>query len=618
MRDVVHPLNHFSSARSIASMSLPPSLAIALACSLSACGGDDSIPEAQPGAVVAVTASAPTVGAKGVAVADAALARPASAPCTVTLFSNVAFKTYDPAHALPFNYAGASACPGPYAKVVLEADYSINAGRQYDRSALISIGGINLYFGTTQEPSATVAPSWHVERDVTEYANALIAAATGYVRLDNPTDATYTGVLQGTARLVFYPATSSHDAATARIADSVIPFDGDLLQGDLAALSSSTDTLQRTLSLPTNIVRAYLDVQTAPDEFWYTNVSNALAANPVFQSNGIAGGGPFREVLVTIDGQPAGVAPVVPRVYTGGIDPHLWRPTPGVETLNFIPSRIDLTPFAGALSDGNAHTIAISVEGAVPQFTILGNLLLYRDAGAATTSGAVTSNTLAAALTAPVETNGVVSPTAGSASGPYRVTATRNFVVTGYVDTSSGRVTTSVQQAVAYDNQQTFSLDSAVGMQTVDLQTGVDSTVTTQRGASTTVDTYSMHFPFTVSYAYTNATNVQVSAVTQSYTKAVSRKVGDETRFSSSWADTVKNAATTDFSSGAVVSSQASQQVTYTDSIGSCYDRQVMASATAVTAVTDALACAGKNVLNWLAQPDGAPAQGVLEAIGPD
>ena len=146
----------------------------------------------------------------------------------------------------------------------------------------------------------------------------------------------------------------------------------------------------------------------------------------------------------------------------------------------------------------------------------------------------------------------------------------------------------------------------------------VDSTVTTQRGASTTVDTYSMHFPFTVSYAYTNATNVQVSAVTQSYTKAVSRKVGDETRFSSSWADTVKNAATTDFSSGAVVSSQASQQVTYTDSIGSCYDRQVMASATAVTAVTDALACAGKNVLNWLAQPDGAPAQGVLEAIGPD
>ena len=40
-----------------------------------------------------------------------------------------------------------------------------------------------------------VAPSWHVERDLTDYANALAAAATGYARLDNVVDSTYTGTL---------------------------------------------------------------------------------------------------------------------------------------------------------------------------------------------------------------------------------------------------------------------------------------------------------------------------------------------------------------------------------------------------------------------------------------
>ena len=85
---------------------------------------------------------------------------------------------------------------------------------------------------------------------------------------------------------------------------------------------------------------------------------------------------------MSIDGQPAGLAPVVPRVYTGGIDPGLWRPTPGAETLAFVPSRVDLTPFAGALSDGASHTVAISVEGAQDHYAVVGNLLVYRDAAA--------------------------------------------------------------------------------------------------------------------------------------------------------------------------------------------------------------------------------------------
>ena len=52
-------------------------------------------------------------------------------------------------------------------------------------------------------------------------------------------------------------------------------------------------------------------------------------------------------------------ATVVSTLPTGGIDPLLWRPIPGVQTLNFLPYRVDLTPFAGALSNGQPHQVGV-------------------------------------------------------------------------------------------------------------------------------------------------------------------------------------------------------------------------------------------------------------------
>jgi len=596
--------------RRAASSSLLLSLAALL---ITGCGGDDR--PAPPGALVPVTALAASAGATGVVVADAPLPRPTTAPCTISLYSGMSYSGFD-AHS--FSYPGSAACPGKFAKVVLEADFSVNAGRQFDRTALISIGGVNLYFGTTQEPSATVAPSWHVERDLTDYANALTAAATGYVRLDNVVDSTYTGLLQGSARLVFYPAATTADAATSRVADVVIPFAGDLATGDPASLTTSTDSLKRTLALPTNIVRLYLDVlaeSQGGDEFWYTCVPDDQAS--ALQS---CGGGAFREVLVTIDGQPAGLAPVVPRVYTGGIDPGLWRPTPGAETLAFNPSRIDLTPFAGALSDGASHTVAISVEGAQDHFSVVGNLLVYRDSGAATTTGAVSSNSLtSAALPAPVTTNGVVVAADGSASGPLSVTATRSYAITGYVDTSKGRVTTTVQQDLAFSNQQTFQITSALYSQTVAQKSTATVTVTTLSGSSKTVDTVSLSYPLDLGYVFDNDANTQNATAAQDFTNVVSRAVNGQDVFKSSFENALTSQSGLVFSSsgGATqhVNEQGTQSLSYTDSIGSCYKRSIATASNALTSVVDGTACANGNILNWLAQPDGAPAQGLLEQL---
>src|SRR5216684_6279229 len=132
--------------------------------------------------------------------------------------------------------------------------------------------------------------------------------------------------------------------------------------GGSVDLGTTADKLARTFTLPTNVERAYLDViaqSQANDEFWYTCVPDDLTSE--VQSCGATS---FRETEVAIDGQPAGVAPVYPWIYTGGIDPLLWRPIPGVQTLNFVPYRVDLTPFAGQLSNDKPHQVSVNVFNA--------------------------------------------------------------------------------------------------------------------------------------------------------------------------------------------------------------------------------------------------------------
>src|SRR6202034_1245724 len=145
------------------------------------------------------------------------------------------------------------------------------------------------------------------------------------------------------------------------------------------------------------IESAYLDVfaqSQSNDECWWSCAPNDVAG----ELEG-CGNTAFRETEITIDGTPAGVAPVYPWIFTGGIDPFLWEPIPGVQTLDFKPYRVDLTPFAGVLGDGSQHTVAISVFHANDFFNATANLLVFPDHGSREVSGGLISNTLSAAPT---------------------------------------------------------------------------------------------------------------------------------------------------------------------------------------------------------------------------
>src|ERR1700738_5582593 len=87
----------------------------------------------------------PTVGSGNTAIADPGIARPKATPCRVRLFTDLKFADFSPKS---FAYAAPTACPGPWQKVVLEADYSVEAGRQFGWTGTLGIGGGKGGFGT--------------------------------------------------------------------------------------------------------------------------------------------------------------------------------------------------------------------------------------------------------------------------------------------------------------------------------------------------------------------------------------------------------------------------------------------------------------------------------------
>jgi hypothetical protein len=521
----------------------------------------------------------PAIGTRTVADAELLVARPKSTPCTVSLFANQEFVGFTP---VALSYAPPNACPGPWAKVVLEADYQVTAGRQFDRTAVIDLGGVNVYFGTTMEPGAATARAWHVERDVTDVSALLASAQAGEAILGNVVDSTYTGRIFGSARLVFYPPDREDPPAASP--QAVVP-----LAPSLTALSPGNPTLAKTLTLPRNVERLALDViaqSQASDEFWYTCVPDADAS--VLES---CGGGAFREVEVAIDGTPAGVAPVFPWIYTGGINPALWAPAPGVQTLNFEPSRIDLTPFAGQLDDGRPHTVSLQVFGAQDNFSVTATLLAWRDGGAPVLSGAVTHNTLEAPVVEVDDRGLVVDGT--NAKGRVKVSSRRDYRIAGTLYTSHGPVTTVVDQTMKFANTQDFDITDSAYVQKIGQRTDVHTTVTTLAPDGVSLRTTHASYPLTVAYAQTLSGNdVVVDTAISQECKVETRNDGPHgERWATTSDEIVTPHATTayDQTTGAATTTNSAsrQRVHVDDSRLGCYDRTIVVTSNAVSAVKD-------------------------------
>lgn len=534
----------------------------------------------------------PQIGSPQPATADPKVRRPHTTPCVVSLFKNLEFADFTPK---TFSYTPPSSCHAPWAKVVFTADFTVTEGRQFDRTASFYLGHANIYYGTTAEPSSTVSPSWHVERDVTDLSAIFKTAETGEADLGNfvgvSGGVTYNGIIYADAALEFYPASPFEPAPS--VPDLVVPMPD--AEGGAATLNTTSSQLMQPVTLPTNVERVYLDVITQSqigDEFWYTCVPNDVTTE--LQS---CGNTAFREAEISIDNQPAGVAPVDPWIYTGGIDPYLWRPIPGVQTFDFVPYRVDLTPFAGLLSDGHQHTVALSVYNANGYFLATANLLVYADHGSRAVTGGILKNNLAAAPSPNVVEN-LTTDSSGNITGTVTVTSTRDYSITGFVKTSHGKVETTVAQIIEFRNVQKFDITSSAYVQDIQQSTAASSQSTSQSGPVIQNVSKRFSYPLVMDISLLfnpDGTIAQTTMVAQSDSLIDDEALNGFPIYESELLNEVKSTDTLYLNASFAITgnsnASSSQRYFKNNSLGFCYSREIASAAELLTTIQDGQAC---------------------------
>jgi hypothetical protein len=256
------------------------------------------------------------------------------------------------------------------------------------------------------------------------------------------------------------------------------------------------------------------------------------------------------------------------------------------------------------LGDGSQHTVAVSVFNANDFFNATANLLVFTDHGSREVTGGLISNTLSADPTPQVNENlktsssGVVTGT-----GTVSVGSNRTFSISGFVNTSHGRVVTTVQQQVNFLNTQTFNVNPNTGgdVQNAVQTSTVDSQTTTQQGVLRQTASKHVSYPLTVDFSFlpsSGGTFTQTTSVNQQNQQSDTRALDGFPLFESNTQEQVQSKDTLsinadDEATAAVGNSSASFQSN--DSLGNCFSRSLTAENQVLTSVTDDKDCQKHN-----------------------
>ncbi|CAL1377963.1 unnamed protein product [Linum trigynum] len=378
---------------------------------------------------------------------------PNTIPCIHHIFTHDFASTFVKPPFLA-NYTPPSHCPSShgFSKIVLEWNATCK-GRQFDRIFGLWLGGVELLRSCTAEPRPN-GILWTVRKDVTKYSSSLLSKHPQdlVVFLGNIVDGTYTGIYHVNVSIYFYPASgeNSGGGGNSKAADLIMPIsrnvenlnDGLWFQIE----NSSTRIESNEFTIPSNAYRAVLEVYVSPhqdDEFWYTNypndyiVANNLTSTP--------GNGPFREVVVSLDGViTVGAVWPFTVIYTGGINPLLWRPISGIGSFDLPTYDIELTPVLGNLLDGKAHSLGFSVTNGLSVWFVDANLHLWVDREGEKTGGKLVTHGSELGLTSDSNFTGL--------NGKFETGASRWVSTEGWVKSSSGNITTRFDQRFSYSN----------------------------------------------------------------------------------------------------------------------------------------------------------------------
>lgn len=380
------------------------------------------------------------------------------------------------------SYAPPSHCPAAFSTAVLEWS-AICQGRQFDRIFGVWLGGVELLRSCTAEPTRD-GIFWKVEKDITRYSSLLQTNQTLAVYLGNLVDKTYTGVYHVNITIRYYPVekiginhqSDVHLGDLANVyrdwADLIIPISRNLPLNDglWFEVENSADLQSKKVVIPKNVYRAVLEVYVSyheNDEFWNTNLPNDyLIANNLTKT--LPGNGPFREVLVTLDGELVGAVWPFTVVFTGGINPLLWRPISAIGSFNLPSYDIEITPFLGRLLDGQAHNFGFSVTNSLNVWYIDANLHLWLDGNVKETKAQLFEHK-AKPLTFSSRSDFT------GLDGVFFTGASRLIVSSGWVSSSNGNITTSLIQRFDFENFMALrnNGDKQIVNQTIEFNTSV-------------------------------------------------------------------------------------------------------------------------------------------------
>uniref|UniRef100_A0A5B6YKJ0 Peptide N-acetyl-beta-D-glucosaminyl asparaginase amidase A N-terminal domain-containing protein n=1 Tax=Davidia involucrata TaxID=16924 RepID=A0A5B6YKJ0_DAVIN len=373
---------------------------------------------------------------------------PRTKPCSYLILQHDFGYTYGKPPVLA-KYRPPSNCPSHnFAKIVLEWKATCK-GRQFDRIFGVWLGGVELLRSCTAEPRAT-GIVWTVKKDITRYYSLLMTNQTLAVYLGNLVDSTYTGVYLVNITIHFYPAEEHYNLVNGYPsgADLILPISRNLPLNDglWFEIENSTDIESKEFKIPQNAYRAVLEVYVSfheNDEFWYGNFPNEyIVANNL---TGAPGNGPFREVVVSLDGVVVGAVWPFTVIYTGGINPLLWRPISGIGSFDLPSYDIEITPLLGMILDGKTHEFAFGVTNALNVWYIDANLHVWLDKKIEKTEGK-----LLKLITLPPLVS-LISNFTGP-NGTFLTSVSRSISSKGWVKSSHGTIMANSIQEFNYSN----------------------------------------------------------------------------------------------------------------------------------------------------------------------
>ncbi|KAL3323316.1 hypothetical protein AABB24_040437, partial [Solanum stoloniferum] len=382
---------------------------------------------------------------------------PKTNPCSYLVLQHDFGYTYGKPPFLA-NYTPPSNCPSQkFSKIVLEWKATCK-GRQFDRIFGVWLSGVEIFRSCTAEPRAN-GIVWTVKKDITRYYSLLMMKNQILaVYMGNLVDSTYTGVYHVELFIHFYPAEEmysdykrnsdySYEAFDSR-ADLILPISRNMPLNDglWFEVENSTDVQSKEFEIPQNAYRAVLEIYVSfheNDEFWYSNPPNDyIRANNLTDT---PGNGAFREVVVSVDGVVVGAIWPFTVIYTGGVNPLLWRPISGIGSFDLPSYDIEITPFLGNILDGNKHRISFSVTNALNVWFIDANLHLWLDEKSIKTEGKLLKySCLPLSFSLATNFTGI--------DGSFVTNASRSITLTGWVKSSYGNITTKSAQGLSYSN----------------------------------------------------------------------------------------------------------------------------------------------------------------------